>query len=483
MTYPCYVNITSLCTAIQKTALLAILLFLSTPGNAADTIWFTPPSYQNTKQSTDELAKLIRNPASWNEGLQHVQVFKLYIFALNNYSDQTLTDLFHFLSDHHIDLALEAPVLTLHDAMHCGWDTEGYGFPEKLSFYMSRLRSLGADLQYLAMDEPLFYGHDVRPAAGNRACNTTITNLALDAAENIKTIRSFFPNVKIGDIEPLGSLSDGNLTAELNSWFSAFERATNRPLAFFHVDVMFGEDTELVQRTVYDVCQKTHVRPGYIFNGSPGAVSNLAWVATAKARARLLFSLNLHDIDVIVQDWNKFPTEYTPETSPESLAHFLRYVSRGNDAVGPPVDLILAVRKATPAQRDIFPEAAFSAQRQAEVDRKVRLLAYRTAIQDENLVGIHRLTKSVLARELSAWPDILLTTSAEEASSALAFGYADETILGYIYPPDAGQGRPLWRAYNPTTQRHLYTVFEDEYRHLVADSWKGEGVIGHFPEY
>lgn len=127
--------------------------------------------------------------------------------------------LFSWLKSHNIGLAVELPVLTPNncgkmpnsDSYYEGIQPEGIALTViqrikqnggKYPFFpIEKLTKIG-DLKYIMMDEPLLIGHLLK-APGT--CNFPLTDLANNAATNLKKFRRIFPNVLIGDIEPIST--------------------------------------------------------------------------------------------------------------------------------------------------------------------------------------------------------------------------------------------------------------------------------------
>lgn len=64
----------------------------------------------------------------------------------------------------------------------------------------------GIDLDYVVMDEPLYFGHHY---SGTSACQFSIAEVAKGVAESVARIRSYHANAKFILVEPEQSLPDG----------------------------------------------------------------------------------------------------------------------------------------------------------------------------------------------------------------------------------------------------------------------------------
>jgi hypothetical protein len=80
---------------------------------------------------------------------------------------------------------------------------------------------------------PLIFG---REYSGPNACRDSIESLAAQVAQKVAQARSVFPDIQVGDIEPIGNPRPGWLT-DIAEWTKAYRAATGTPLAFFQFDV------------------------------------------------------------------------------------------------------------------------------------------------------------------------------------------------------------------------------------------------------
>jgi hypothetical protein len=203
------------------------------------TMWFAPeinnvdPNYG----SVDYFA-LFDPDAAWSTAASHIHVFKLYAGILD-LEDAELVRLFEDLKRRHIAVAIEFGPLTPDE---CGIGVEGFDGFNALHF-AERIRDLGGTLQYVAFDEPFFHGSLY---SGPSACNWTADQVAENAAASVAEIKSVFPHVVVGDIEPMPATWNGwagrDLLGPYQGWMDAWERATGAPLAFFHCDVDTASD-------------------------------------------------------------------------------------------------------------------------------------------------------------------------------------------------------------------------------------------------
>ena len=75
----------------------------------------------------------------------------------------------------------------------CGQDVEGIASARGQNVYPREIKKRGIALDYLVMDESLFYGHDY---AAKNACKFSIEEVAESVAKNVKMSRSYYPTVQ-----------------------------------------------------------------------------------------------------------------------------------------------------------------------------------------------------------------------------------------------------------------------------------------------
>jgi len=438
--------------------------------------WFAPSEFGPANPDPRQFIQLIRSPSAWEKARKYVRVFEVYTSFVNKVPDEVLRELFAYLADQQIQLALESPILSMISKDQCGWGVEGYGPPQMFRRTAERVKNLGGRLVYVAMDEPLFYGRDFTSKDNRIACHDSIAELARNAARNVAEIRQIFPDVQVGDIEPAEGLP--NAEVELPEWFAAFEKATGKRLAFFHADVLFGADFVRAQLDAYKAAGDAHIAFGFIFNGNGAAKSGRAWMQTAFARTQRIHALRLPLQHVVVQDWDMYPEEFLPETSESALTNLILYVNSRSAYQSPAIDLF-ELTNTDDAARRILTTSVDEVNRRTENGWRrggVRLI-FPAKDSQRDLVPVYRQIN------MKSGDQLITTTSVEERNDALRRGYGEPRLLGYAYGASDLAGKPLRRAYDVTRKAHFYTFFEEEYLALPRDRWSLEGVAARFPYY
>jgi hypothetical protein len=201
-------------------------------GPASQTIWFAPldPAFRpevNYSGSVDYL-DLFSHSAPWQTAASHVQVFKIYTNLIDYFSDDDLRRIFADLDRRGIALAVEFGPL---GPENCGG---GEGFTGANAQHVaSRLQQTGGKPRYIAMDEPFYNGNisnGYDPSYGNSACHWTPEKVASNALAHIALIRQVFPDVQVGDIEPLPILELGipDWPLRYRAWMDAWKAPPGR---------------------------------------------------------------------------------------------------------------------------------------------------------------------------------------------------------------------------------------------------------------
>jgi hypothetical protein len=89
-----------------------------------------------------------------------------------------------------------------------------------------RVARLGGNVSYIVMDEPSWFGHTF---SGPKACRADVVDIARNATINLAAVKKIFPQLKVGDGEPIRpSLNDSTIA----QWADAFCASTGNGLAF-----------------------------------------------------------------------------------------------------------------------------------------------------------------------------------------------------------------------------------------------------------
>ncbi len=235
---------------------------------------------------------------------------------LGSDQEKSLDQFFRFLKVHHIPFALEAGLLvdtqlTKATALNRECGREAFGREADLRATLQRIQDAGGNVDYIRMDEPFWYG--------TMSCKDTIDNIAADLARTIQNIvKSYFPNARIGDVEPVvNTPGDPDLVAR---WADAFEAATGQRLAFFQVDPAWSNDSLLENLVATGKLIGRRSIPYGIMFTSDDDSSDLAWTERAISHFTTIEYLFHAKIDqAVFPSWSAHPTYVLPEQKAGTL--------------------------------------------------------------------------------------------------------------------------------------------------------------------
>jgi hypothetical protein len=284
-------------------------------------IWLVPADDAPLQPSGTgaDFSELFAPDARWPEQLPQVRVFKVYGGFASNASNAELMKMFAFLRAHHIKLALEHGVLS--DNPVCGVGVEGY-HGQYLAPIAKHFKALGGTIDYLAMDEPLFYGNVY---SGRSACHASLQSLAADAARNIAAMRAVMPNLQVGEVDVANvPLPQGVWALRMAHWAQAFQSSTGQKLAFMHLDVIWGRPWLGYVAAISKTMRQVGIPFGVIFNGNPQSPDDASWANTAQQHYMILQNAGIIPDDAIFQTWVEHPRSALPVNDPTSMTGIVR---------------------------------------------------------------------------------------------------------------------------------------------------------------
>jgi hypothetical protein len=183
---------------------------------------------------------------------------------------------------------------------------------------VNKLNKNGLIPKYIALDEPLWFGHY---ATGAQECNFSVEEMAQRTAVTVNTYIQAFPGVTVGDIEPIGALTaEADWKATYGAYKTTLEGAIGQRLAFLQLDVQWTDPGWTDHMSLIASFAHRHgMRLGVIYNGDGDDPDDVSWLAHAKKNFDYVESLTgIRPALAIFISWNKFPTHAMPETSPSA---------------------------------------------------------------------------------------------------------------------------------------------------------------------
>jgi hypothetical protein len=296
--------------------------------SAVPTNWFT------VKPSLPDFMTLFSasTPSPLSSG--KIQVLKMYGGLTWSLTDANYSQILSFLQQHYISLALEVSMV---DVLPGCTSTEGYGGfssdPANSSVQNAiklaqRIKSLGGNLAYIAMDEPLYYAHYYAENKQGAQCAYSIPDLANAVTTTFQAFQSVYPNVKLGDIEPFPATAriTSDWLSDYQVWVQSIYQASLQPLAFVHDDANFTSSLWYMSKSLRAFLSSNNIPYGLIWHG--GGNSDTQWAQVTEARMQLYGDIGLPAPDQnIFQSWDPYPSYALPQTSPTTMTYLVNYFS------------------------------------------------------------------------------------------------------------------------------------------------------------
>ncbi|TYL98020.1 hypothetical protein FXB40_05925 [Bradyrhizobium rifense] len=313
----------------RSTALMlfcALIVLAEWPARAAEPqAWIS--SNDPTHGGAADFWEMFAPNAPWQSAKQHVAVFSIDQNLVTNGPPDKLRQFYAFLKENQIALAIGIGMLTWNEP--CGKHVEGYVPPGGSDYVAKRIKSLGGELAYIGIDEAFWFG---RYYSGANACHASVDTLAADVAANFRAYQAVFPNVRLGDVEPLGPPPGGDRPGSswaktTQAWIDALQAKSGARLAFIHEDITdWRRPLPEYLPAVADLAKANHIPFAPIFIAARGDVADGAWMASAEQNIDAVRGLHIGSSDHLVfATWHVHPTKNLPETSPEAFTHLIVY--------------------------------------------------------------------------------------------------------------------------------------------------------------
>lgn len=293
----------------------------------AQEIWLSPKFGPN---GAADFMDLFKTTAPWQQVASHVNTFGISVEVMGEAPESDLRRLFADIRRRHIGLGLDMLPLSGPDrdgTPQCGYHVEGYSAATETLRLAQRIKSLGGQPQSYGMDEPLLYGHYY---TGPNACRSSIEDVARNAAIRVQQARSIFPDVAVGDAEPIQAFPDATWQSDTERWLDAFRAATGGPLAFFAVDIGWGSPTWKTRIPILaNLLHRRGIRLVVIYNGDDNARSDDAWAKQiATHYTDFEKSISTRPDVICFSTWVSHPTHVLPESDPQSFTGIInRYLT------------------------------------------------------------------------------------------------------------------------------------------------------------
>ena len=302
--------------------------------DAQPLVWFAPlPPLAVTEgrsfTGSDDFMALFEEDAPWQTAASHIQVFKLYgEWVAYKATDTQLKQVVQYLEQHGIALAVEAGPLNA--TSNCGQGVESFAGTEEGLNIARRIKSAGGTLTFIALDEPYYFAHVYD---GPNACHWDVQKIAQDVDTYIQTIKGIFPDVMVGDTEPLTGGADAQAYMD---WLDTFKSVNGYDLAFLHMDIDWSRTTWADEVIALQTHGKLiHVPVGIIYTGNAFDTTDEDWLSAAGERVKKLeIEKNASPDHILFQSWNDKPDHVLPETTEFTFTNFIDTYITDKSALG-----------------------------------------------------------------------------------------------------------------------------------------------------
>ena len=296
--------------------------------------WFgpLPPLSTNAGRpfiGSEDYMALFNPEAPWQKAAGQIQVFKLYgEWVAYQATDAELRQVVADLKQRGLALAVEAGPLNATEA--CGYGVEGFAGTEEGLRIANRIKSAGGRIDLLALDEPYYYAHFYD---GPNACHWPTDKIAGEVHQYVLTMQAEFPNVLVGDTEPLAGNADDSAYI---AWLDTYYQVNGYHLAFLHMDVDWSRinwASEVKAIEMYG--REAGVPVGIIYTGNSFDASDEAWLGSAGERVKKYeLKTGGQPAQVLFQSWNDKPDLVLPETQAYTFTHFINTYFEDKSALG-----------------------------------------------------------------------------------------------------------------------------------------------------
>jgi len=315
-----------MCASSCLTRLSLFLLISLSHAALAEEVWFAPPDNldRGARSYNKDFPGLFDKSPAWSG---QADVFVLSPKFAEEAPEEMTKRVTSFLSNRHIALAVGIGAVQMDNAQHiegeCGYGVEGHTRPKKNEIIFSRLKRWGHDVKYVAMDEPLSFGHHYRQ---KNACNFSIQEVAKRVAATVTEIRKIYPNVKFVDYEAVATTKPANeWIKDLEAWLTAYRLATGELPDSVVFDVDWNKPWLDAVRSGTELLHRSGVRAGIFLDGTGPGRSDADAVAAYKRNMDSVDAAKLPLDIVIIANWTPHPANNLPESDPNSLAGVLHY--------------------------------------------------------------------------------------------------------------------------------------------------------------
>lgn len=266
--------------------------------------------------ASNDFMDLFQPEAPWKKTASDIQVFKVSTQFLHRSTDEQLSTVIRDLRRRHIALGMAAEIMAA--TPKCGNGVPGYTARTVIQTASDRVARLGGRIDYVAFDSPVAFGH-FNILNKENACTYTLEELAHNIAPQIQVLKTAFPQIKFGDVEPVNSHTAGWIDAYLD-FAKEFQKQTGVPLSSLQADIIWYDNWKPQLVEWRKRLSAAGISYGVIFDGSAIDKSDLEWTNHAIERYRTVTNNpDTRPEQFVFQTWHSYPTRFLPESQAGTL--------------------------------------------------------------------------------------------------------------------------------------------------------------------
>jgi len=284
-------------------------------------IWVHPDP-----QSEPDLTTMLDNNSQWPTVAAKTAVFGMYAGGVIAMGQAALNTAVAQLNAEHMSIELESP--SLQATSSCGNGVEGF-VPSNQSLttftttYLTMLKTAGATVAYMKVDEPYYYG-SVSNEAG--ACQWPVAQVAQDVGQFTQLVHSIDPNLAVGDVEPvIENAYPTDVVSALTQWHALYASVNGFGFPFYIADSNFNDPLwPTLDKNLETATHAAGMQFGIIYEGL-SQTTDASWASAVVSQFTTYQGVTGGKPDfVLFQTWEPNPTHALPETNPLALTGIVK---------------------------------------------------------------------------------------------------------------------------------------------------------------
>ncbi len=315
--------------------LFALCLLLPAINAFTQQVWFAPNDDLGRGPNRDryfnhDFPHLFDSQPAWSANIDVFEIPPMMGSVVG--PAEELKSINSFLKGRHIALSVGVDATLLDNPNpvpgECGFGIEGSNRPGRNAGEFKRLKQLGIEVTYVALDEPLTFGHYFaeRPDGQRRnACHYSIDDTARRVANAVAEIRQYYPDVRVIDEEAPPITTAPQWNKDFPQWLKAYRDAAGAPFDAIVFDVDWRQPWQTTVAPGLRAAHNAGVKAGIILDGTGPGASDADSVAARKRNIQAVGASGLKFDLVIVANWTPHPARNLPESDPDTLTSVLAW--------------------------------------------------------------------------------------------------------------------------------------------------------------